>query len=74
MLLAVRACDHRNRDLGICQVSVDLAIIGYRTDTGEAVLSVTHDGKMTTFPIDRRRLLVLLESLAEAFKRMEHLS
>ncbi len=50
---------------------IEWARINYRTDTKETTLAVTHDGLTTAIPIDRRRLMGLLESIAEALKKME---
>ncbi len=50
---------------------IDLARVNYRADNGEATLSVTHDGLTVSTPIDRRRIAILLESIAEALKKME---
>ena len=48
-----------------------MARINYRSDTDKAVLSVTADGMTIVTPIDKKGMMVLLESIAEALKKME---
>lgn len=45
--------------------------VAYRKDTGEAHLSVTTDATTVSYRIEKREILILLETAAAALKKME---
>jgi hypothetical protein len=50
---------------------IEWAQVNYRSDTRELRLSITYRGQTRSEPMDKRQLLILIETAAAALKKME---